>query len=95
MPQSLPCARSTSNRGCDSTLSPKQAAERERLLQLVSQLEAGNPLPEPTQHLSQLAGEWCVLYSTITVTVRPASFPFRQDAPMFYNIAWICWCRQG
>lgn len=49
-----------------------QAAERERLLELVARLEAGNPLPDPTQHLDLLAGSWRVLFSTITITVRPA-----------------------
>lgn len=47
-----------------------QAAEKERLLQLVALLEAGNPLPEPTQQLDELAGSWRVLFSTITITAR-------------------------
>ena len=79
MPRPLTCARSTKKiAAVTQLLSPNQAAERERLLQLVAQLEAGNPLPEPTQHLGQLAGEWRVLYSTITVTVRlPILLPTR------------------
>jgi len=41
-------------------------------LQLVEQLEADSPLPEPARRLDLLAGSWRVLFSTVTVTVRAA-----------------------
>ncbi len=41
-------------------------------MQLVEQLEADSPLPEPTRRLDLLAGSWRVLFSTVTVTVRAA-----------------------
>ena len=38
--------------------------------QVIEQLEAENPLSDPTDHLDLLAGSWKVLFTTIKVTVR-------------------------
>lgn len=46
-----------------------QAAKRQAVAELVVQLEALNPLEAPTQHLEQVAGDWRLLYTTITITV--------------------------
>ena len=54
-----------------STRNPyAQSAKREAVLALVSQLEALNPTPQPLQHMDRLEGDWRLLYSTITITVR-------------------------
>lgn len=46
-----------------------QAPDREHVLGLLAQLEALNPLAEPTQNLSRVAGDWRLLFSTITILV--------------------------
>jgi hypothetical protein len=39
------------------------------VLAVVSALEAINPLPQPLKHMERLAGDWRLLYTTITITV--------------------------
>jgi hypothetical protein len=51
----------------------RQAAKREAIAALVSQLEGHNPLQQPTRHLQQVAGAWRLLYTTITITVGARS----------------------
>lgn len=46
-----------------------QAAKRAALLELISQLEATNQVPAPTQSLGMCHGRWQLLFSTITITV--------------------------
>ena len=50
-----------------------QAAQLEDLKALVEQVEATSPLHAPTEHIELLAGKWQLLFSTIKVTVSPAS----------------------
>lgn len=47
-----------------------QSAKKAVLHGLLGQLEGQNPVPEPTTNLQQVAGDWKLLYSTITITVR-------------------------
>lgn len=45
-----------------------KAAQRDEILGLVSQLEQQNTLLQPTENLQRLAGDWRLLYTTITIT---------------------------
>lgn len=46
-----------------------KADDKQRIDQLVEQLEALNPTAAPMRDPSCVAGEWRVLYSTIKITV--------------------------
>lgn len=48
-----------------------QAQEREHVLELIAQLEAHNSLLKPAYNLHRVAGAWRLLFSTITILVRP------------------------
>jgi hypothetical protein len=48
---------------------PWQAAKKAAIIQLIEALEAQNPVPRPTDNLALAAGDWKLLYSTITITV--------------------------
>lgn len=54
----------------DKWLRSAQAAKRQEVAAIVEALESHNPLQQPTQHLDQVAGEWTLLYTTISITVR-------------------------
>ena len=46
-----------------------QAAKKAAIHTLLEQLEQINPQPHPLDHEDMLAGDWRLLYSTITITV--------------------------
>ncbi len=56
----------------------EQAAKLQEILALLDKLEASNPLLNPTEHLEQVAGDWRLLYTTITITVRTAQHSWPQ-----------------
>lgn len=45
-----------------------QAAKRATIHGLIETLESQNPLAQPTAHLERVAGDWRLLYTTITIT---------------------------
>lgn len=47
-----------------------QSAKKTVLHGLLEQLEGQNSVPEPTASLQLVEGDWKLLYSTITITVR-------------------------
>ena len=47
-----------------------QSAKKAVLHGLLEQLEGQNSVPEPTANLQLVEGDWKLLYSTITITVR-------------------------
>ncbi len=49
---------------------PAQAAKRAVVHALITELEAQNPVPDAMDNLAMVAGNWKLLYSTITITVR-------------------------
>lgn len=53
--------------GLDRGIFGVKAAQKEQILSLISQLEAHNPLPDPTNHLDLVGGDWTLLFSTITI----------------------------
>jgi len=42
-------------------------AERVELAELVEAVEAVNPLPNPTEHLEQVVGNWRLIYTTVQI----------------------------
>ena len=47
-----------------------QAAKKAAIQALVTELESVSPVTAPTDNLQLVAGDWRLLYSTITITVR-------------------------
>jgi len=54
--------------GTDRGIFGLPAAKRTHILDLISQLEANNPVSAPTEHLGMCHGRWQLLFSTITIT---------------------------
>ena len=59
-----------------------QAAQLEKIKGAIEQLEAENPLQNPTEHLDLLAGRWSVLFTTIKVTVGPSFIRQMANTPI-------------
>lgn len=45
-----------------------QAAKRQAIHAIIEDLEHHNPLAAPTEHLERVAGDWRLLYTTISIT---------------------------
>jgi hypothetical protein len=74
--------------GCWQTLNVRpicaarrsQASKRQAVHGLVEALESRNPLPNSVQHLDRVAGDWRLLYTTITITVSTQSLLHSSEA---------------
>ncbi|KAK9816553.1 hypothetical protein WJX72_001845 [[Myrmecia] bisecta] len=53
--------------GADRGIFGLQVRRRQEILDVLERLEACNPVAAPTEHLDQVAGDWRLLYTTITI----------------------------
>lgn len=60
---------------CTRTRLALQAAKAAAIRSHISGLEPLSPVPAPIDNLELCAGQWELLYSTITITVRPLALP--------------------